>query len=79
MLKNKIFFMVMILILVIFSGCNSVKINLDSFAQCILSNKERILKLKDSRLENDNIDEIESDLKQLYLGLWSLMNSLLKR
>jgi len=47
----------------------------DSFQNCILSNKETILKLKDCRLEKVNIEEIKSELEELYLGFWSLMKS----
>ena len=47
----------------------------NSFQEGILKNKNIILKLKDLKIDKVNIEGVMPDLKELYIGLWSLMKS----
>jgi len=47
----------------------------NSFEKCIMENKNKILKLKDLKINEIDIDEFMIDIKKLYIGLWSLMKS----
>ena len=49
--------------------------NFNSFEKCIIENKNKILKLKDLKINEIDIDEFVSDIKELYMGLWDLMKS----
>lgn len=47
----------------------------DSFYSCIMNSQELVFKLKELKIEDINTDNVMPDIKELYLGLWSLMKS----
>jgi hypothetical protein len=47
----------------------------ESFKECIMQNKNKILKLKDIKIDKIEDDVIIEDIKNLYLSFWSLMKS----
>jgi hypothetical protein len=47
----------------------------DSFKDCIMQNKNKIMKLKNFKINTIETDDVISDVNELYLSFWPLMKS----